>query len=58
MESLRLIFFKIDRSAKKAHGWQNSLFDVGCSAFDVQCSSVSFLILPRAFLASGGLQML
>jgi len=27
--------FKIDRSAKKAHGWQNTLFDVRCWTFDV-----------------------
>jgi hypothetical protein len=44
MESLREIFFKIDR----IHS-----FDVRCWTFDVRCSSVSFSIRLAVFQASG-----
>jgi hypothetical protein len=44
MESLREIFFKIDR----IHS-----FDVRCWTFDVRCSSVSFSIKLAAFQAIG-----
>jgi hypothetical protein len=38
--------------SKKING-QNTLFDVGCSMFDVRRSFVSFLIYLVAFRASG-----
>jgi hypothetical protein len=56
MESLRSVFFKIDRSTKDSRQaeYLTSTLDIHYSIFDIRFFIVSFSIRPAVLLAGGG----
>jgi hypothetical protein len=53
-ESLRSVFFKIDRSTQKLTAGRIHYFDIRHSSFDIRFFKVSFSIRLAAIQASGG----